>query len=172
MSSNRENDELTEEERQLFRDSVADIIPTHAKKYALSTRSKDQAETQDYHLSEFESEKVVSSDAYISYKHASVNAKIFSDLKMGKIPVQSQLDLHRLIIDQAQDAIQKFMQEAQQKKLRCVRIIHGKGHKTSDHPILKNKVNNWLRQLHCVLAFCSATPQDGGTGAVYILLRR
>lgn len=172
MSDNREEDKITDEERQLFRDSVVGVIPTHAKKHALSESTQDHKETQDYHLSEFESEKLVSSDSFISYKHPSINTKIFSDLKMGKIPVQAQLDLHRLIIDEAKEAIQKFMQEAQQKRLRCVRIIHGKGHKTSDQPILKNKVNNWLRQLHCVLAFCSAMPQDGGTGAVYVLLRR
>jgi len=39
-------------------------------------------------------------------------------------------------------------------------------------PVLKIKVNSWLRQKAQVLAFCSARPQDGDTGAVYVLLKK
>jgi DNA-nicking Smr family endonuclease len=56
--------------------------------------------------------------------------------------------------------------------VRCARIIHGKGSSTSGRPpVLKQKVNYWLRLYDQVLAFCSATRRDGGTGAVYVLLR-
>ena len=37
--------------------------------------------------------------------------------------------------------------------------------------MLKCKVNYWLRLREDVLAFCSATRGDGGTGAAYVLLR-
>jgi DNA-nicking Smr family endonuclease len=40
-----------------------------------------------------------------------------------------------------------------------------------EYPILKNEVNEWLRQIELVLAFCSARPEDGGRGAVYALLQ-
>lgn len=172
MSNKKDVDDISPEERQLFRDTVADTIPTHAKKHALSTEQKPKKQPEDYHLSEFESEPTVTHTTVISYKDPSINIKIFSDLKNGKVPIEAELDLHGLIVDEAHDALQNFIHNAQQKSLRCVRIIHGKGHKADERPILKNKVNNWLRQLHCVLAFCSATPRDGGTGAVYVLLRR
>ena len=56
---------------------------------------------------------------------------------------------------------------------RCVRIVHGKGLSSEGKlPVLKVKVNSWLRQKDDVLAFCSARPQDGGTGAVYVLLKK
>ena len=56
--------------------------------------------------------------------------------------------------------------------LRCAHIIHGKGYRSGERqPVLKRKVNYWLRLRPDVLAFCSATPRDGGTGAVYVLLR-
>ena len=56
--------------------------------------------------------------------------------------------------------------------MRCVRIIHGKGSRSEEgQPVLKHKVNYWLRCRDEVLAFTSATGRDGGTGALYVLLR-
>lgn len=57
--------------------------------------------------------------------------------------------------------------------MRVVRIIHGKKNSSEGKmPVLKGKVNSWLRQKSEVLAFCSARPNDGGTRAVYVLLKR
>jgi DNA-nicking Smr family endonuclease len=56
--------------------------------------------------------------------------------------------------------------------MTCVRIIHGKGLRSRHKgPVIKTKVNTWLRQRDDILAFCSARPVDGGTGAIYVLLR-
>ena len=52
-------------------------------------------------------------------------------------------------------------------------VVHGKAWgSTSDYPVIKSHVNAWLREWPSVLAFCSAATIDGGTGAVYVLLRR
>jgi len=68
--------------------------------------------------------------------------------------------------------LNRFLLMAQRDHYTCVRIIHGKGNRSSHKgPILKTKVNLWLRQRDDVLAFCSARPIDGGTGAIYLLLR-
>ncbi|MDH5572217.1 MAG: Smr/MutS family endonuclease, partial [Gammaproteobacteria bacterium] len=57
-------------------------------------------------------------------------------------------------------------------RIRCVRIIHGKGYgSVSQQPVLKQFVNYWLRQREDIMAFCSARQADGGTGAVYVLLK-
>jgi len=81
--------------------------------------------------------------------------------------------LHGMTIPLAHNALASFLQECQQFKIRCVRIIHGKGWGSKHHkPILKTKLNTWLQQDDIILAFCSAPIEDGGTGAVYVLLKR
>jgi len=73
---------------------------------------------------------------------------------------------------QARLAMAAFITQCQTQRIRHVRIIHGKGFGAAgDAPVLKNRINAWLRQHHDVLAFCSAQHRDGGTGALYVLLR-
>ncbi|MDT8407876.1 MAG: Smr/MutS family protein, partial [Methylococcales bacterium] len=87
-------------------------------------------------------------------------------------PLEAELDLHGLTAQQAQLTLQDFLRYALQRGKRCVRIVHGKGYRSPDAaPVLKNQVNSWLRQYAAVLAFTSAAPRDGGTGAVWVLLR-
>ncbi len=94
-------------------------------------------------------------------------------LRRGQFSTSGQLDLHGLTIPEARQALTGFLHTSQVRGAQCVIIIHGKGY-GSQHkqPILKNKVNSWLQQHTEILAFCSAQPADGGTGAVYVLLRR
>jgi len=87
--------------------------------------------------------------------------------------VEAQLDLHGLTAAQARAALATFLRDCRIHGLRCVRIIHGKGRGSHNRqPVLKGKVNHWLRQRDEVLAFCTARPVDGGGGAVYTLLKR
>ena len=73
----------------------------------------------------------------------------------------------------ASAALDRFLEESRRRGWRCVRIVHGKGFGSrSGVPIMKAHVDRWLRARPEVLAFCSATPPDGGTGALYVLLRR
>ena len=67
-----------------------------------------------------------------------------------------------------------FIHSSRREHMTCIRIIHGKGKRSRNNkgPVIKTKVNHWLRQRDDVLAFCSARPIDGGTGAIYVLLRR
>jgi DNA-nicking Smr family endonuclease len=81
--------------------------------------------------------------------------------------------LHGLTTEAARDELTAFIRNARQHGHRCVRIIHGKGLRSPDkRSVLKAKTDRWLRQKNDVLAFCSARPVDGGTGAVYVLLKR
>lgn len=83
------------------------------------------------------------------------------------------LDLHGLRVVEARLALAGFLAHAIRHRLRVVQIIHGKGYRSEDRqPILKQKINQWLRQRDEVLAFCSAPRFDGGTGAAYVLLSR
>ena len=50
--------------------------------------------------------------------------------------------------------------------------MHGKGLRSGPAgPVLKNSVQHWLSQWDEVLAFVSAQPRDGGSGALYVLLK-
>lgn len=109
----------------------------------------------------------------LSYYRPGVQLSVFRKLRAGQYRTIAELDLHGLNVLQAKQRMLTFLHTTQPGIGDCVRIIHGKGNR-SDHrgPVLKTKVNHWLRQHDRVLAFHSARPMDGGTGAVYVLLRR
>ena len=98
---------------------------------------------------------------------------VLRKLRRGQYRVAAVLDLHGHNVAAARQALVAFLRMAQRDNLTCVRVIHGKG-KRSRHkgPVLKTKVNQWLRQRDEVLAFCSARQIEGGTGAVHVLLKR
>jgi DNA-nicking Smr family endonuclease len=98
------------------------------------------------------------------------NSPLISRFKQYKIAPEDSIDLHGMTASEAQPYLQQFLQESLQADYRCVRVIHGKGREKSVIPVLKNKVNVWLRESPCVVAFCSAPKGDGGVGAVYVLL--
>ncbi len=99
--------------------------------------------------------------------------KLLRKLRRGQYRVNAELDLHGMTIQVARQALAEFLHQCRQTDRRCVRIIHGKGNGSRNRgPVLKTMVNRWLRQRDEILAFCSTPPHDGGTGAVYVLLKR
>ena len=93
-------------------------------------------------------------------------------LRRGHWPLQDSLDLHGLHSEAARKLLLEFMFEATQHNLRCVCVIHGKGrHTEGGEGILKSRVRHWLTQCGEVLAFCETPPQEGGGGAVKVLLK-
>lgn len=107
-------------------------------------------------------------ETYLFQAHSSLGSKILRKLKQGNYNLEDTLDLHGYTLSQSEDALDEFIQNSLEEGLRCVLIIHGKG----TQAILKNQVNDYLVHHPQVLAFCSAKPKDGGTGAVYILLKK
>jgi len=102
-----------------------------------------------------------------------VQHSVLRKLRRGQYRVEAELDLHRMTSQEAYAALSSFIQACKRRQYRCVRVIHGKGLGSKEkRPVLKGKVNQWLARWDDVLAFCSARPCDGGTGAAYILLRR
>jgi DNA-nicking Smr family endonuclease len=94
-------------------------------------------------------------------------------LKRGRFGWEEGLDLHGYTLEEARAELEAFLRDAVTAQRRCVLIVHGKAWgATSDYPVIKSHVNAWLREWPSVVAFCSATEIDGGTGAVYVLLRR
>ena len=110
----------------------------------------------------------VASEAFLSFRQATLQHRIFEQLKTGKLRWYEAVDLHGCSIEQARTAVLELIDIAKAANQNVVKIVHGKG----PQAILKTCVNGWLRQHREVLAFVSATPEQGGTGAVLVLLKR
>jgi DNA-nicking Smr family endonuclease len=97
-------------------------------------------------------------------------------LRRGDFGAQGQLDLHGMTQVEARDAVERFLTDSRRSGKRCVLIVHGRGLNSREQiPVLKQRVHEWLSQKRIgklVLAFATARPQDGGAGALYVLLRR
>jgi len=109
----------------------------------------------------------------LSFQRPGIQNRLFADLKRGYIEPEATLDLHGMRVTEASQSMNRFLNHALKRRLRCVLIIHGKGQGSRDQqPVLKQKTNQWLRQRDEVLAFSSAPRWNGGTGATYVLLSR
>lgn len=101
-----------------------------------------------------------------------IQHSVVRKLKRGQYSISAELDLHGMTINIARQELSQFLNHCLNLNLRCVRIIHGKGRRSDGKgPVLKNRVDHWLPQREDVLAYCSAIPAHGGTGAVYVLLK-
>lgn len=106
------------------------------------------------------------------YLHTGQSPDILSKLRRGFWVVQAQIDLHGLISDEAREYVAEFLSNCKKRNIRCVRIVHGKGLGSPNRePILKHKLRNWLMQKDEVIAYAQAKPEDGGSGAVIVLLK-
>lgn len=110
-------------------------------------------------------------DTVLSYAQPGITKRRLSALGRGLVPWEMRFDLHGLLAEEAQNRLYQFITQARANNRRCILVIHGKGGQSAAPPVLKNLVNRWLPQLEEVLAFHSALPRDGGTGAVYLLLK-
>ncbi|MFO1310557.1 MAG: Smr/MutS family protein [Burkholderiales bacterium] len=101
-----------------------------------------------------------------------LGADVASRLRRGQWSVQAELDLHGLTVDEAHDALSDFIVESRTHRLRCVRVIHGKGLTSPNkEPVLKGKVRRWLSHWDEVLAYTEAPRHAGGGGALLVLLK-
>ncbi|MES2907648.1 MAG: Smr/MutS family protein [Pseudomonadota bacterium] len=113
----------------------------------------------------------IAPEATLSFKRNGVQERQLDKLRSGLLPWKHAVDLHGCTLEQAREAILQLFAEARAESITVVKIVHGKG-QINGQAMLKTAVNGWLRQLDDVLAFVSAEPRHGGTGAVMVLLRR
>lgn len=109
----------------------------------------------------------VDGEAFLTYKNPTLPNKTFEQLRQGKLRWYDVVDLHSANIDEARTVVVSLIERAQKEGETVVKIVHGKG-----DALIKTCVNGWLKQINTVLAFVSAPPKDGGTGAVLVLLKR
>jgi DNA-nicking Smr family endonuclease len=108
----------------------------------------------------------------LSYRRDALPPRMFQRLKRGQFSAQDELDLHGATALQAEGMLRQFLKEAHDHGVGCVRIVHGKGLQSDGAvPVLKNLIDRLLRHRNDVLAFHSAPTNQGGTGAVIVLLK-
>ncbi len=108
----------------------------------------------------------------ITYLRPGLQKRVLSRLRRGHWRVQDQIDLHQMNLDAAGRTIRAFLEHADRERMSCVKIIHGKGLRSGPQgPQIKRLTARLLSRHDRVAAFASAPPNDGGTGAVYVLLR-
>jgi DNA-nicking Smr family endonuclease len=170
-------------EASLFRTEVADATPLtqtgrivpERERPAPKPRQREQDEREVLEQSisdEIDIERFLDTDDTLSWRREGIGPDVVRRLRRGEWTVRSQIDLHGLRVDQARAALVEFLSDAVRSEWRCLRIIHGKGlGSPSREPVLKGKVKKWLAQRAEVLAFCQARPNDGGSGALIVLLQ-
>jgi DNA-nicking Smr family endonuclease len=119
---------------------------------------------------------VTQSDEHVEGSVVGLDPRLLRRLRQGEFAYQDHIDLHGLTSEEARVRVDAFLTRAYQTHKRCVLIVHGRGLSSKDKiPVLKSRVTGWLsrgRWARIVLAFSSARSYDGGTGALYVLLRR
>ena len=94
------------------------------------------------------------------------------DLRRGRWAIRNHIDLHGLNRHEAHEEVSRFLAESVREGKRCVRIVHGRGLGSPGREgVLRLFVKSWLSRSKDVLAFCHAPANDGGEGALWVLLR-
>jgi len=173
---------LDDEDVRLFRESVGEVRPLAVTESVRETlkpsprpRQTEASEASVVHellTHEIDPDQVETGEE-LSWLRTGQQKRLLSRLRRGHFSVGAELDLHHMNEAAARTSIHDFLDECHSHRIYCVRIIHGKGLRSKARgPVLKNLVNRLLRRRRDVLAFVSARVEDGGTGAVYVLLQR
>ncbi|MBN1275994.1 MAG: Smr/MutS family protein [Deltaproteobacteria bacterium] len=177
------------DEDSIFLKAMSDVQPVTGKKNiirksGLNTSPSHPPNTDEIEVMSYLSDLVSGnaqmditfSDEYIEGAVQGFSPNLMKRLRQGRFPIQNHIDLHGLTKQEAEAKIREFIIKSHSLGLRCVLLIHGRGLNSENHiPVLKERIPVWLNRgpvKKIVLAFSTARPYDGGTGAIYVLLRR
>jgi len=169
---------ISQSDLETFQQAMKEVKPVHKDKVPLSpppkkirkTR-KTELDDESVGLSETDDLPMLGAEGYIVYKQHGISNKMLRKLRKGQYNVEATLDLHGMTINAAKIAVDHFLQQCLRDGIRIALIIHGKG-RGNQQPVLKNKLNQWLRGVNSILAFCSAATVHGSRGAMYIMLKK
>jgi len=172
-----------DDDSALFREAMGDIRPLKVDPRAPSVtrkpapiprqRLRDERAVLDELLEARvpDDDLLVESGEELRFMRDGFNPRYLRRLRRGDFAVRAHLDLHHMTQKQAREALLEFLAEALAAGWGCVRVVHGKGLRSRNGPVLKQLSNQLLRRHKAVIAFSSCRPTDGGTGAVTVLLR-
>lgn len=107
-----------------------------------------------------------------SFLRRGMGPEVLRKLRRLEWNIQAEVHLRLLTQPEARAELDRFLQMCADRGLRCVRVIHGKGNQSPNRiPVLKRKVKVWLARRDEVLAYCQAPEEQGGGGALLVLLR-
>jgi DNA-nicking Smr family endonuclease len=120
----------------------------------------------------FDVDGLLDEEPSLSWSAPGVGPDVVKRLRKRYWPVDDELDLHGLTRDDARRQVDAWLRRANKRGQRCVRIIHGVGYGSAGgEPVLRGVLHSWLVQTAAVIAFVAANRNDGGNGAVIVLLR-
>ncbi|RWU12840.1 DNA endonuclease SmrA [Pseudidiomarina gelatinasegens] len=154
---------------------VADIRTAFAPTLAQQERRKaaEQQLEEDINFLSTEYVDLVEPSELLAFKRDGVQHGVYKRLRLGQYPLDASLNLHNHSLRQARVALFEFIQDCHASGVRSALIIHGQGKHSKPHPaLIKSYVNKWLRELEPVMAFHSAQRHHGGSGALYLMLRK
>jgi DNA-nicking Smr family endonuclease len=174
---------VTDDDADLFRRALADAKPLRATKRAAEVIRKPAPRARFARADELAALResleagIDDTDSHsgesLRFQRASVGKRTMRKLARGGYSVQAEIDLHGMTAAEAKPRLLEFLEGCAREGKLCVRVVHGKGLGSGARgPVLKQKVNRWLRQWDAVLAFVSTRQVHGGTGAIYVLLRQ
>lgn len=173
---------LSAEDSDLFRQTIGKVQTVKQDKVTLHEQRKPKPKPYpkplvvnfDAHLNSRNPDEVETVGIYdsMNFLSAGLQNNVLKKLRRGFFGIDAEIDLHGLNTPDAKRQLLHFLHNSVEEGGRCVHIVHGKGYRSLDNmPVIKNELNRWLRQHKDVQAFCSASPKDGGTGALFVLLR-
>lgn len=187
MNKKKFNGIVTDDDLNAFYQAMKGIKLMHQEKILITSPKENKVRnTYSVKIKEYSCEEpalpllnfsagdslpLIQGEELISYKQDSISNKILRKLSKGQYNIDAILDLHGLTVEKANNALYQFLNHCFNENKRILLVIHGKG-RDGRMPLLKNKVNHWLRETKIVLAFCSAKPLHGGRGAIYVLLKK
>lgn len=173
---------MDDEDTELFRRAMADAKPIKTEARAKIPRRKpkpaarfsraDDARTLQDSLHVRHAESRDGTAHSLRFRREGVGFRTMRRLARGRFSVQEEIDLHGMTQAEAKPRLKAFIHDCARSGRLCIRVVHGKGLGSGQRgPVLKYAVDRWLRQWDPVLAFVSARQVDGGSGAIYVLLK-
>jgi DNA-nicking Smr family endonuclease len=173
---------VTDDDNDLFRKAVSGAKPLRAedrvgeatkkpRPKARFSRADERAALRESLEADIDDLQSHSGDG-LRFHRPHVGKRTLRKLSRGGFSVQAEIDLHGMTVAEAKPRLTDFIDGCVRDGKLCVRVVHGKGLGSGGRgPVLKQKVDRWLRRWDSVLAFVSTRQVDGGTGAIYVLLR-
>jgi DNA-nicking Smr family endonuclease len=176
------------EECRLFREAMADVVPLAGRQGPEPSRRRYPSHRRDDEDPDAEAlrklRRLVETGEGFVVRHTAeyvqggperIPPELFRRIHGGHFSIEDHVDLHGLNLPAAREDFNEFMRRAIASGRRTVLVVHGRGRCSPGPPVIKRHVLEWLTRgmwKRWVIAFTSARPCDGGTGATVVLLRR
>ncbi|SHG75494.1 DNA endonuclease SmrA [Ferrimonas marina] len=177
---------MGKEETDLFLEAMSDVVPLNSADKVVQQERQQASEAQLARRAAAQREEdpaqdaltleavdLVDPDDVIGWTRGGMQHGVYKNLRLAKYELEARLDLHGHTVEQARHALLQFVADCQRNDIRCALVLHGKGLNSKPHRgVLKSYVAKWLPMIPEVLAYHTALKQHGGTGAVYVLMRK